>query len=170
MDKYNPVEYWSERELPNKYDTLQDWDLKVLKPLTDESNTILDYGVGTGRLMPLYEGKVVWGVDIVDTYLKTCKEKAKEHNVDFMWSKHIWGNYDLGVISKVLLHMEEPETIINEMVSKCEKVFISTGINLNASHCFNHDYENILSDYDILHWELTDNDLTIVIQKSKPCE
>lgn len=159
---YNPVEYWSKRKKPNPYDDLQEWDLKVLKPLADKAFKILEYGVGTGRLMPLYSGKLVRVVDIVDNYKQELFDNAYKHKVKITWSKEMYGKYDLGVLSKVLLHMEDPKPIIDEMATRCDKVFISTGVNCDAEHCFNHDYKELLKEYDILYWDLTGNDLTIV--------
>ena len=161
---YDPVKYWSERKEPNKYKSLQHWDLQVLKPLVDKAETILDYGIGTGRLMSLYRGKTVRGVDIVDTYKDECHKNAFKYAVKLKWSKDIEGKHDLGVLSKVLLHMKDPKPIIKEMVKRCDKVFISTGVNLEADHCFNHDYKELLKGYDILYWDVTGNDLTIVIK------
>ena len=161
---YNPESYWAKRENPNKYNTLQDWDINILKPLCDKADSILDFGSGNGRTFELYKGKDVVAYDIVDKHVDVLRAKAKEHDLNMF--KFIQGDidyhFDLGVINKVLLHEPNPEWIVNYVATKCDTVFISTGVNMVAEHCFNHDYEDLLRQYDIKSWDQNGNDLTIV--------
>jgi|1_EtaG_2_1085319.scaffolds.fasta_scaffold00409_15 2-polyprenyl-3-methyl-5-hydroxy-6-metoxy-1,4-benzoquinol methylase len=163
---YDPVKYWSKRTNPNRYDTLQTWDLKVLKPLCNEAQTILDYGSGNGRTFSLYKGKDVTCFDITDIHLDVLKLKSDINTLSsfvFIKDKPLEGKFDIGILNKVLLHEENPEYIIETVSNVCDKVFISTGINCDSGHCFDHDYKKLLKDYDIMEWDLTGNDLTIVI-------
>ena len=157
---YDPIKYWSKRKRPNPYDHVRDIEIEDLKPFIDQAHVILDYGVGTGRLMPLYRGKIVRGVDIVETYRKECLRNAKD--VIFTWSKEIEGGVDLGVCTKVLLHEPNPKDIIDTLARHCNKVFISTAINQSAQHVFNHDYMQLLGGYDIHLWNQHENELHIV--------
>lgn len=164
--KYNPKEYWTERKNPNKYNDLQKWDIEILKPLVDSASNIFEYGVGTGRLMPLYSDKEVLGYDFVTTYKDRCIENAQKNGVDFTWTDEIeyYGPFDVGVLSKVLLHHLDPKWVIGFMSDICDVVFISTGINGTADHCINHDYRLLFEHYNVLEWKLEENDLTIVYE------
>lgn len=162
---YDAIEYWTKRLSPNPYDHVRDIEIDDLKPFIDESETILDYGVGNGRLMPLYERKKVTGVDIVDTYKTECIANADINEVYFSWRKDIVGEYDLGVCTKVILHEPHPEYIIRTLAKHCDKVFISTAINQNAPHVFNHDYKELLKDYEIEFYREHGNELHIVYKK-----
>ena len=142
---YNAKTYWNNREKPNKYDTLKWWDVDILLPLVNKSNTILDYGCGDGRVFPLYCGKTVYGFDITDRHEKKLMAMAKKYNVDFtLYVDEETPDADLGVLNKVLLHSMVPKAIIDHVKYKCNTVFISSGVNLDAAHCFNHDYAKLL--------------------------
>lgn len=157
---YDPVTYWTKRIDPNYYNHVKDIEIKDLKPYVDQAETILDYGPGIGRLMPLYEGKTVSGYDIVDTYKKRCEQAAKD--VNFSWLQRISGQFDLGVCTKVVLHEPNPKEIIDTLACHCDKVFISTAVDMDAAHCFNHDYFKLLDGYTIELYERYDKEVHIV--------
>lgn len=159
---YDPIKYWSKRKRPNPYDHVRDIEIEELKPFVKYADTILDYGVGTGRLMPLYNGKMVRGIDIVDTYKKECIRNAVDNDVLLTWSRSVEGKFDLGVCTKVVLHEENPKEIIDTLARHCKRVFISTAIHTDSEHCFTHDYMELLEDYDILLWNQHENELHVV--------
>ena len=165
---YKPKEYWSKRGTPNQYSTLQQWDIEILKPLCEQAKSILDFGPGNGRTFELYEGKEVVAVDIVDKYKDELHEKADRYEFllfDFMLTDYVVNyQFDLGVLSKVLLHDPNPKWIIDYVADMCDRVFISTGINCTAEHCFDHDYAGLLKEYTIQEWEQNGNNLTIVFR------
>jgi len=159
---YNPKEYWSKRINPNKYYDLKWWDLEVLQPLVKKHDTILDYGPGDGRNFPIYEGKTVYVKDIVDRHKETLMIMAYRHDIEFsFYLNDDPPKAELGVLNKVLLHSQEPEEIINYMKSKCDTLFICTGVGSKSSHCFDHDYKSLFTD--VKHWEQRGKDLVIVI-------
>lgn len=159
---YDPISYWTKRKEPNRYNHVKDIEVQDLKPYVDDAHTILDYGSGIGRLMPLYKYKSVHCVDIVNTYFDECVRAAEVNNVWMTYSDMISGQYDLGVCTKVLLHESDPKDIIDTLADHCDKVFISTAIETDAEHCFTHDYRELLKDYDIELYNQHGNELHIV--------
>ena len=157
---YEPFVYWSARATPNAYDHLRWWDYLYLQPLVERSETILDFGAGNGRTFPLYTGKHVHAVDIVTKYEELLKQKATDFHLVFNKYPCVLGEYDLAVLNKVLLHVEDPRPIIDEI--KADVVFIATGLGSTTPHCFDHDYRKLLAHKRILTYYQRKNDVVIV--------
>ena len=91
------------------------------------------------------------GVDVVNTYKTRWLNAAKQMNVSEHKNATIDGlnftkEFDVGVLSKVCLHVEpnEIDLLIKKMNNACERLIITTAVAQNlASHCFNHDYKAI---------------------------
>lgn len=127
--------FWTSRKVPSE--GISPELEKYIKKHIKGAKTVLDFGVGTGRLLPLFKGKKVYGYDIVDRGVKGIEfiDKIDSIMVPFI---------DVVVVSKVFLHIP-PEQLDNTMwalLMISDKIIVyDTHKKMTASHCFNHDFE-----------------------------
>lgn len=146
---YSPKQYWQNREVPAPRE-LPGYAKEYIQAHIKGAETILDFGIGEGRLLSLYADREVTGCDIVFRDLPVAM---------IYYPK---GSYDVVVASKVLLHIL-PEQIEWYMwlLGKCgDKVIVyDTIAPCEAEHNFNHDFSKIVDVHqplirnkDLLFW------------------
>lgn len=156
MTKYDPVTYWSKRKdlkykgKDPRYKNTPEWAEQYIKAHTIPDK-ILDYGVGTGGKLHLFDGMKITGLDIVDTY----KDKAIQRwqNLGNRGFQHIIGDisnlddsFDTALCSKVLLHVPDNDIRrVSEHLNRIAKRVIVWDIDSegNADHVFNHDFSDL---------------------------
>ncbi len=159
---YNETTYWSERFEPSKEKGISADETEFIKSSLTRAKMVLDYGVGLGRYFPLYKGKTVTGVDIVDIRKEKLLENAALHDIEFDLKvksspgakiKSKIKQYDLAVCCHLLLHQSKESyvrKIMTEMAEISKKVVIVSFYNPEktklAPHCFNYDYVSICKD------------------------
>lgn len=163
---YNPKQYWQDRKDPNS-------QLEVPIQVEDyiytrtEGQTILDYGVGKGRMLYLYKGFSVTGLDFVDTYREDCLFEADYLNLDF---KHVIGDisdikeqFDNVIVAKVLLHIlpENIAGIIDSLKAIGDRVIVWDAVGQDAPHVFDHDFSKYGTMKDVQQW---DNELLFIYE------
>lgn len=146
---YDPVTYWKERTDPTPRE-LPDYAKEYIQAHIKDAETILDYGIGEGRLLPLYGDREVTGYDIVP------------RDLDVPVISELKGYYDCVVASKVLLHVlpENIERVMKRLSDISNKAVVyDTIAECKAPHNFNHDFESmaemndvIIKDKDLLFW------------------
>ena len=166
---YNSHKYWNERIEPNGHNNITDLDLKYLPDFLKNSDNILDFGCGIGRVFKLYEGKKVTGIDFSSLYKERAIDSSKKFNLNF---NHIVHNvhesslpikddeFDKGIMVAVTLHANnnEVKTILKEVGRVSKEVLLMSlydsvklnGLETNQNgygpHVFNHDYTKIIKD------------------------
>ncbi len=169
MNIYDQIEFWENRVYPccSDKDVLKyvtSVHIKYVKEQLLETEKILDFGPGFGRLFPAYKNvKEVVGYDIVSTYKDQIISEAKKYNFKFEFcvgqdidkinfpDKY----FDAAVGVEVLLH-QTPDKITQIMSELCRvatKVIIISFMNvkerfggdgdLTYQYCFNYDYIKI---------------------------
>jgi len=192
MNKYyDPVKYWNERIKLYGFVNTRATEITAMEydfchKYINNGDKVLDYGVGDGKLFPVYQEKQceVIGYDIANwlTY-----EHCKDYNFPF---KYLLSNtvriltefenksFDVVVCFGVLLHVRPDDIVmmINDISRLGKKCIFTTHSDLNAvkidentninKHCFNHDYELIFKKLDVipeLYEYVADTTLLIVI-------
>lgn len=149
---YDPVEYWSKRKVPEKNRLPKEAREYFIRHMKG-SETVLDYGVGEGRLLHLCKGKQVTGFDIVSRYRRNCEDRAIMNGVKFTWTDKLEGNYDVILCSKVLLHVlpENIASLMAELLNHTDKVIVyDANCECTAHHNFNHNYSDIVNMKDVV--------------------
>lgn len=153
---YDEFDYWTKRKNPNAVD---------YKPLTKEESyllktyakgRVLDYGPGLGRYFNYYKNcDEVVGVDISPTYKDRVRKSAEENSISY---HHILLNdnvnlslfednsFDRVVSIKVLQHVipDKVEPLMKELLRIGKIVVIYNGVSQNNTHCFVHDYNELI--------------------------
>lgn len=147
---YNPLTYWRNRKQPAPNE-LPDYAADYITRHIKDAKTILDFGIGEGRLLTLYKGKDVTGYDIVQRDIPVRYTLSLET-----------GFYDVVIASKVLLHIkpENISSVINMLRGLTDKVIVYDTVGkCKAPHNFNHDFESlvemndvIIKDKELLFW------------------
>lgn len=172
---YNAKKYWSARENPNSSPHIQHIERHIVPIFLSGVTSMLDFGVGTGRLFELYPGGSVVGMDFVDTYKDRAIKQAQRMNLNYFHCGYNPGEalpfenkyFDRAIASKVLLHIPHPEGIIAELARVAGKVLIIDTWNENqkAKHVFVHNYKKILNEYNISFYTRIDDHLTIIYEE-----
>jgi len=172
--KYDEKEYWNKRmELcgsvnTSKVDGINQQETNLLRKYIKEGEYVLDYGVGGGRLFPVYNEikPYVQGLDIAD-FQQLIEEKRKLYK-DFEYKHYILNtvdicgceypdnNFDVTVSFAVFMHIrpENIEKIVNELI-RISGILICSSYNgeplleYDEQHCFLHDYNKLFSSYKI---------------------
>lgn len=173
---YSEREYWRNRlktvgsvnTSPASRDSVNPREATFLVQNIKEGDIVLDYGVGGGRLFPVYNSimPIVTGWDIAD--FTTLIEEQREKYSKF-WYKHIISDqdiwdcdysdeyFDVLVSLSVFTHIrpERIEKTIQELMRISKKVLLSAyddiplSVNDN-SYCFLHDYKKLFEPYQIV--------------------
>lgn len=147
--KYDEKKYWEKRSTSwieqSKVDEVKSSKLKkIIKQLDFKS--VLDVGCGSGRFVPLFEGKEYEGCDISKTLIEHCKKefKGKFHvlpaeDVDALDKK-----FDLIFSYTCLEHVkpENLEKVAFAFKQTAKKLLLIEPVNFvpQGEYCFNHDY------------------------------
>jgi ubiquinone/menaquinone biosynthesis C-methylase UbiE len=165
-EDYNILNYWAERENPNKKIHYKDYDKPVhmafLRKHLKGSSSVLDLGPGVGRLFEAYINiPRVEGYDISDTYKSRALNAAKILNINFnLTIEKKVGNlpykdkeFDAAVATEVLLHqpLDRIDVVMSELIRVAKKVIVITwmesghpvGPRSKHGHCFHYDYLEI---------------------------
>lgn len=136
-----------------------------------DAQSLLDFGVGTGRTFPAYPDIPVTGVDFVDTYQEFTTARAKEKRMDY--NHVVWKNGNImpfaakqfshAIVCKVLLHVKQPRGIIGELARIAERVLIidTHAAAEKAQHVTVHNFAELLKNFTILNSE-THNEHIII--------
>jgi SAM-dependent methyltransferase len=168
---YKSKEYWNTRKKPNKYNHIMQYEALEVLPFVKDVKSVLDFGCGIGRTMPLYIDKDVTGLDFSSIYKDRIDKKVNHiihdvHDSDLPFTED---HFDCGVLIKVLLHAntKEAERIISEVGRVCKKVLIisyngtSKGL---APHVFKHDYKKLIEGLGftiVSYYDIEDNQVVI---------
>lgn len=168
---YNEKKYWTERvQRYGSVNTTKDCPihpkenyllLKYLKP----SYLVCDYGVGEGRLFPIYNDIKcsVQGLDIADN-----SKQINEKNKDFQFHYFVMDsdlteldypddNFNVIVSFAVLTHIKPKniEKTVKEIMRISQTAIISAYDDkplavTDDSYCYLHDYKKLFKDYNII--------------------
>ena len=169
---YTEKEYWRNRLNSygsintSKIDYVNEIEQQLLLNHIKEDNCVIDFGVGGGRLFPVYnsiKGLIVQGWDIAD-FKKIINEKKIEFKYGHLVSDvNIWdagypeNNFDV-VVSFSVLHHIRPENIINtvkELMRIGKKLIVSVyndkplPIN-DETYMFSYNYKELFASYKII--------------------
>lgn len=127
---YNPQTYWQGRTDPAPRD-LPGYAADYITRHIEDADTLLDFGIGDGRMLPLYEGKGVKGYDIVE----------RLEGVEYLSA--LEGEFDVAIASKVFLHVPPADigrTIV-DLKAVADKIVVYDTIGpCRAEHNFAHDF------------------------------
>lgn len=139
---YTPQTYWEERTDLNS-EPLPGYAADYITRHIEDADTLLDFGIGDGRMLPLYEGKGVKGYDIVE----------RLEGVEYLSA--LEGEFDVAIASKVFLHVPPADigrTIVDlKAVSDKIVVYDTTG-PCGAAHNFKHDFSEFGEMKDVETW------------------
>lgn len=127
--KYEPVKFWKGRNVPSE--GIEDYLEAYIKKHIKGAGNVLDFGVGTGRLLPLYGDR---HVDMFDLIKRMDGVKT---DLSDLWQ------YDVTVVSKVFLHIppEDIDRYVKKILRISKKVIVyDANVELTAVHTFNHDF------------------------------
>lgn len=137
---YDPQAYWAARKNPAP-EPLPGYAADYITRHIEGAETILDFGIGEGRLLPLYGDRAVTGCDIV----------FRDLPVPMIY--YPYGDFDAVIASKVLLHIE-PEQIewyLYQLAQCGEKVVVYDTVGpCGAAHNFNHDFGSMVDMKDVV--------------------
>lgn len=174
---YNPLKYWQRRKDPSKTKHLLDFEEKHIKSFLKGADSLLDFGVGTGRTFEVYPERLsVTGTDIVDRYVSQAVKNANKANLDYVhlicrelpfpFGKN---QFSHAIACKVLLHIPHPLEYLMNLARVAEEVLIiDTGAgHQKAQHVRVHDFEVLLDPefYQITSWNEQDDHLAITYRK-----
>ena len=173
---YDERTYWSNRlktvgsvnTSPASVDSVNPKERELLVKNIRPNDVVLDYGVGGGRLFPVYNNikPIVTGWDIAD--FTSLLDVQREKYPDF-WYKHIISDkdiwdcdyndeyFDVLVSLSVFTHIrpERTQQTIDELMRISKKVLLSAyddaplTVNDN-SYCFLHDYAKLFKSYKVI--------------------
>lgn len=141
---YNPLEFWKDRHVPDTGISKQLEE--YVKKHIQGAERILDFGVGTGRLLPLFAGKKVYGYDIIDRGVEGIVFIDDFESLDIPF-------FDVVVASKVFLHIPpyEMDSIMWDLSINADKMIVyDTHKEMKAEHCFTHDFSEWGKMHDIV--------------------
>ena len=173
---YTEREYWSNRlknvgsvnTSPASIDSVNPRESSFLVQNIKAGDIVLDYGVGGGRLFPVYNSilPIVTGWDIAD-FTTLIEDQREKYNK--FWYKHIvsdkdiWDcNYkdeyfDVLVSLSVFTHIrhERIEKTFRELMRISKKVLLSAYDDVplkitDDSYCFLHDYKKLFESYQVI--------------------
>lgn len=171
---YNEREYWNKRlELCGAVNTSKVGEVnakekELLVKYIREGDVICDFGVGDGRLFPVYEQikPYVQGLDIAD--FRTLIDQQREKYHGFKYDHYIIhgelseleypdDNFRVIISFAVFMH-QRPENIkklIDELM-RIGEVLICSSYNgepiplTEDNHCFSHNYYELFKNYKIV--------------------
>lgn len=173
---YTEREYWKHRlglvgsvnTSPTNIDCVNPKEKELLMKNIKQVDNVMDYGVGGGRLFPVYDiiQPMVLGWDITTYGDLIEKQREKYHNFEYhhiVSEKDIWdcgysdNQFDVIVSFSVFTHIrpERIEKTIQELMRIGTKVLLSAYDDVplrvdDESYCFLHDYQKLFSPYDVV--------------------
>jgi len=172
---YDTIKYWRNRfqsygsvnTTSEKVEKIKPFEEELVLKYTPPESTLLDFGVGTGRMFPLYERLKckVSGYDIADFRFLIEAKREKHPNFEY---EHIIEDsikklpfsdmqFNTCVCFAVLLHQNpgyEIEFVTSELVRVAKYVIASVyepvekGRPLD-NHCFEHNYKALFKELGI---------------------
>jgi ubiquinone/menaquinone biosynthesis C-methylase UbiE len=168
-ENYNTYNYWNNRINPNTTNN-EPPSITLLKYFKKHNpKTILDYGPGDGRNIPIFKNtNKLYLIDISTNYKTKLLKKCKDHNIkDYIFIhqtqvipnlSNFYNNFfDCTVCSLVFLHQKPThiEFIMKELARISKEVFVTTySTNLKeydnltkksnlSPWCFNYNYKEL---------------------------
>lgn len=170
---YNTIDYWKNRiksyghvnTTPPEREDVKEIEKELIQKYVKNGSFIIDYGVGGGRMFPLYNEKElnVYGFDIADFTELIEKQREKYDNFNYTHkisdsvsnTEFETDSFDACICFAVLLHQtpDNIKQVINEICRVAKIVIISTYYPLVEipldKHCFYYNYEKLFSELEI---------------------
>lgn len=140
--RYDPLTYWKQRSNITPYGVpkrVKDY----IRDKIEDAETILDFGCGNGRLLPVFADKNVTGYDIVG------------RTPPYPTTDTLEGEYDAIIASKVFLHI--PKNQIGETIEilkrMSSRIVVWDAKWQDAFHTFDHDFSKYGTMKDVQQWD-----------------
>lgn len=158
---YKPDTYWRERKDPNRKEWLSWKEWAWIRSALLPEDHIVEIGPGKGRCFPAYMySSVVYGVDFVDTYAASAKQRAAECHLNYHHRilpdpekvMESFPQCDVGIAVKMLQHVPHEDIFMwMDFLALCERIVIISDLTLTRpKHMFNHNYIDLLLDRDFV--------------------